>query len=221
VETVGATLLPTPPRGAIGSFRTALRRAEGRRDEIARRLHAVKAEVSTLEAEEELLRLVGDLFRTLIDAEVTENVRAVERLLTEALQTVFTDMDVRVRADVETQRGKVSVDLVTVEVHPDGTETEGSSTEGYGGSISTVQSVLLRIIVVLRREMRPLLLLDESLGAVAEEYVPKLGRFLSLLSQRLGIDVLAVTHNPTLVEAAHKGYRINKPGTVATFKEIR
>ena len=69
--------------------------------------------------------------------------------------------------------------------------------------------------------MRPLLLLDESLGAVAENYVPAIGHFLSKLCERLDMDILAVTHNPVLVEAADRAYRIQKIGSEATFKEVR
>jgi hypothetical protein len=194
--------------------------AKGHRDNTATRLATVQKEIRDLEAEDELLTLVGELFRTLIDTEVTESVQVVERLLTEGLQAVFEDMDLQVKAQVELQRGKVAVDLVTIQTQPDGTVTEGDSTDAYGGSVSTMESVLLRIIVILRRDLRPMLLLDESLGAVADQYVPNVGRFLSLLCARLGMDVLAVTHNATLVEAADKAYRIRKVGGAATFREV-
>lgn len=198
-----------------------LQRVVGRRDALLRREKALEREVKDLEAEDEILDLVAGLFRTLIDAEVTANVRAVERLLTEGIQAVFEDMDIAVKALVEVQRGKVSVDLVTVQKQPDGSYTEGSAMDAYGGSVATVQSVLLRVIVILRRGMRPLMLLDESLGAVAEHYVPAVGRFLSLLCERVGMDMLAVTHNPTLVEASKKAYRIRKIDGAAEFREKR
>jgi len=194
--------------------------AKGHRDNTATRLATVRKEIQSLEAEDELLTLVGELFRTLIDTEVTESVQVVERLLTEGLQAVFEDMDLQVKAQVELQRGKVAVDLVTIQTQPNGVVTEGDSTDAYGGSVSTMESVLLRIIVILRRGLRPMLLLDESLGAVADQYVPNVGRFLSLLCSRLGMDVLAVTHNATLVEAADKAYRIRKVGGAATFREV-
>ena len=208
------------PRQALKDLRERLASAQGQRDSVVRRLSGVKAEVRTLEEDEELLDLVANLFRTLIDREVTDNVQAVERLLTEGLQTVFEDIDLQVKASVEVQRGKVSVDLLTVRTQPDGTVTEGGATDAYGGSVATVQSVLLRVIVMLRRGMRPLILLDESLGAVADHYVPNVGRFLSVLCERMGMDVLVVTHNPTLVEAADKAYRIRKVDGAATFREV-
>jgi ABC-type iron transport system FetAB ATPase subunit len=184
-------------------------------------LDTTRAEIRDLEAEDEILDHVAALFRTLIDAEVTDNAKAVERLLTEGLQAVFEDMDLSVKAAINVQRGKVAVDLITIQKQADGSLTEGDSTDVYGGSVATIESVLLRVIVVLRRGMRPLLLLDESLGAVAEHYVPNVGRFLSLLCRRLDMDVLAVTHNPTLVEAADRSYRIKKADGRATFREVR
>ena len=184
------------------------------------RLSDIRKEIKTLEAEDELLDLVGGLFRTLIDSEVNENVQAVERLLTEGLQAVYEDMDLAVRAVVDVQRGKVSVDLLTVQNQPDGSVTEGGAMDVYGGSVTTMESVLMRIIVTLRRGMRPVLLLDESLGAIADHYVPNVGKFLTLLCDRLGMDVLAVTHNPALVESASKAYRIRKAHGVATFREV-
>lgn len=203
------------------SLRTRLSNVEGRRDEVVRRLEATQKEIRELESEDEVLDLVSNLFRTLIDAEVTDNAKAVERLLTEGLQAVFEDMDLSVRAEIDVQRGKVAVNLVTVQKQSDGSVTEGDSTDVYGGSVATLESVLLRVIVVLRRGMRPLLLLDESLGAIAEHYVPNVGKFLSRLCARGRMDVLAVSHNPTLVEAADHAYRIRKAEGAATFREVR
>lgn len=206
---------------AIAALRSRVDKVLGRRNAIAVRLSEVRTEIRALEAEEELLDLVGGLFRTLIDTEVTENVQAVGRLLTEGLQAVYEDMDLAVRANVEVQRGKVTVDLVTVQRQLDGTLTEGGSMDAYGGSVTTMESILMRIIVVLRRGMRPILLLDESLGAIQDHYVPNVGRFLALLCDRMGMDVLAITHNQAMVEAAPKAYRIRKAHGVATFREVR
>jgi ABC-type iron transport system FetAB ATPase subunit len=200
---------------------SSVKKTEGRRDSAERRVSETETRIAELETEESLLARVADLFRTLIDGEVIANVKTAESLITEGLSTIFDDMNISVRTEVDVQRGKVSVDLITVQQHPDGTVTEGASTDAYGGSVSTVQSVLMRVVVVSRRGLKPILLLDESLGAVAEHYVPRVGRFLALLCDKMGMDVLAVTHNPALVEAASTAYRIQNQGGEATFKRIR
>jgi DNA repair ATPase RecN len=76
-------------------------------------------------------------------------------------------------------------------------------------------------VVLTRRGLKPLLLLDESLGAVAEHYVPRVGQFLALLSDRMDLDILAVSHNPALIESAQNAYRIQKKGSEASFKKLR
>ena len=187
---------PDLPEFSVRSLRSRLDRIVGYRDATADRLRAAQSEIQRLEDEDALLDLVGNLFRTLIDSEVTESVHAVEKLLTEGLQAVFDDQDLHVRSEVEVQRGKVSVDLITVQKQANGMITEGISNDAFGGAVTTVQSVLMRIIVLLRRGLRPLLLLDETLPAFDESYVHIAGRFLSVLCERLGLDILLVTHNP-------------------------
>ncbi len=87
--------------------------------------------------------------------------------------------------------------------------------------MSTVESILLRVVVLSRRGLRPLLILDESLAAVAEQYVPQVGSFLKLLAERMSIDILVVTHNPVLVESANVAYRIQPLKEGVGFKQIR
>jgi hypothetical protein len=214
-------LSPAPNFSALKALRSDLLRVEALRDVAVKRLREGEARIIELEGEEDVLNRVADLFRLLIDKEVVDNAKTAEELLTEGLQAIFDDLDLSVKAQVDIKAGKVSVDLLTVQKQPDGTTTEGSPTDAYGGSVATVQSVLLRVVVLSRRKLRPLLLLDESLGAVAEHYVPRVGQFLALLCERMGIDVLAVSHNPVLVEAAHRAYRIQKKGGEASLRQIR
>jgi len=205
----------------LESLRSDLTRIETLRTSAMDRLAEVQVKILRLESESEILRRVSDLFRFLVDREVIDNATTAQDLLTEGLQAVFDDLDISVRAGVDIQRGKVSVDLVTIQKQNDGTITEGSIMDSYGGSVATVQSVLLRIVVLSRRGLRPLLLLDESLSAVAEDYVPRVGRFLAVLAQRLNLDILAVSHNPVMVESANRAYRIQKKKGESSFKEIR
>lgn len=205
----------------VTHLRSQADRLSGARTLAQGRVKSTQTAISKLEDEGELLLLVQAALRILIDKEVTSGVEAVEKLLTEGLQTVFTDQNLAVKAVVSIQRGKVSVDLTTSHTRPDGTVISGDSHDAFGGSVLTVQSVLLRIIVMLRRGLHPLLLLDESLPAFDQNYVGNMGEFLSLICDRLGLDILLVTHNPALVEASQKAYRIVRTRSGARFEVIR
>lgn len=206
----------------VHALRSRLDRVLGRRDGLLERLARSQAEVARLEAEEELSDLAAGLLRTLIDNEVSAGVKAVEELLTEGLQVVFDDQDLSVRADVDVQRGKVAVEFVTVQRQADGTVTEGLSREAYGGAVTTVQSVLLRLIVTLRRGLRPVVFLDETLPAFDSKYVVNMAAFMRTLCERLGVDLLLVCHHqPAMEEAADNVYRIHKVDGAASFRRIR
>ena len=201
----------------VSSLRSRLDRVVGRRDEVKSRVADTQKVIRTLENEEHLCQLVAELFRQMIDAEVNAGVQAVETLLTEGLSAVFSDQQISVRSEVGVSRGKVSVELITTQKQADGTISEGSTIDAFGGAVTTVQSVLLRLIVVMRRGLRPILLLDESLPAFDANYVDAMGKFLRLLCERMGVDILLVTHNPALVEASHKAYRIKRTPKGAKF----
>lgn len=196
--------------------------AVGLREGVRREVLRTKKTILDLEREEKVLRMVTTLFRTLIDRAISEGLQSVEEIQTEGLQRVFHDLDLSVRAELDVQRGKVSVTLVTVQKREDGSVIEGDSYGSFGGSVTTVESILMRIIVLLRRGLRPVLFLDETFPALDENYVINVASFLRTLAEKLDLDILLVTHNPLLIEAAHRAYRVRRgPEGQATFRLIR
>lgn len=206
---------------SITSLRASVEKAKVMRDLATSELAKSNSEVARLNKESTVLLAVEAFIRHLIDQEVTLGVKAVERMQTDGLQAVFDDQDISVRADVEVQRGKVSVELVTIQKYQNGVEVEGLSNDSFGGSVSTVQSVLLRLVIMMRWGLRPMMLLDESLPAFDSNYITNMGSFLSTLCKRLNMDILLVSHNPALAEAADHSYRITKHNGHARFDLVR
>ncbi len=207
-----------PPLSTVTSL---LERAKTLRDVANKDLLKVESDIKRLDGESISLIAVEAFIRRLIEQEVTTGVQAVEQLQTEGLQAVFNDQNIRVKSETEIQRGKVSVDMITVQTDADGSEVEGSPNDAFGGSVLTVQSVLMRLIIMTRWGLRPMLILDESLPAFDSNYVINMGRFLSTLCKRLGMDILLVSHDPAMVEAADKAYRISKVDGHAKFEVTR
>lgn len=206
---------------SAASLKSKIDNAVGHRDALLRQSETNKAEIKRLTNEETLLGLVASLIRTLADAEVHEGLEAVTKLQSEALQEIFNDKDLTLEAEVKDHRGKVWVDLVTVDAK-DGSIIKANALDSLGGSVVTVETVLLRIIVIMRRGLRPLLLLDETLGAVAKVYVERVAEFIKTLCDRIpgGMDVLAVTHDPLLIDAAQRAYIVEAGSDgVASIRE--
>lgn len=204
----------------LKSLNNSLRIAQGRREEVRRSLSDARGSVTRLENESQLLDHVAVLLHTLIDGEITEGVKAIESLQSEGVRAVFNDQDITVRADVEVSRGKVNVSLVTSQRKENGDLIEGLALDGFGGAVSTVQSILLRLAIVFRRGLRPVLFLDETLPAFDDRYVHNMAAFLKTLCKRMGVDILLVTHNPALVDAGDRAYRIRRDKGYCTFQRI-
>ena len=206
---------------SINHLRSQADRLVGARDVARRQLGETARAIKELEDEGELLELVQGALRTLLDKEVSEGVAPVEKLLTEGLQAVFYDQKIHVESEVGLSRGKVSVDLITVQERLDGVVIKGTSNDAFGGAVSTLQSVMLRVIVAKRRGLRPLVLLDETLPAVDGSYVDSMGKFLQLVCSRLSFDLLLVTFNPALIDSADRGYRIARTKGGARLEVLR
>lgn len=193
----------------------------GHRDTLVKREKDLQSEVDALRREDTLLEMVANLIRSLVDSEITEGVKVTEQLQSEALQAVFPDQNNSVHAEVSVKRGKVNVDLITTRTYDDGTVVEGDSRQAFGGALTTVQSVLLRITVMMRRGMRLFMVLDESVPAISQANTLRMAQFLSLLCERLGMDILVVTHDHLLIDAADHGYTISQKDGVAKLRKIR
>lgn len=189
------------------------------REALDAQLEDNRQETRRLEEELAELDMVGSVLRQLIDAEVIDGVKAVEKLQTEGLQEIFHDQPLSVRADIGESRGKVSVNFLTQRQGRDGTLVEGLVDQSFGGSVLTIQSILMRVTLIYRRKMRPLLLLDETLAAVANRYVDRAGRFLGVLCDH-GLDVLLITHDEALVGVARRAYKVVLVNDKAEVREV-
>ena len=177
------------------------------RDQLDAELQAKGQEVGELTTLIEKLTKVGELFRLLMDLLVVKQVRSVENVVTEGLRTIFHDLELAFEADVGPKYGKVSVEFfIRQGAKDDPLSHRGRPLEAFGGGPSSVASLALRVLTVMKLKRYPFLALDESLGAVSDEYTDTTGQFLRRLAEQLGLDVLLVTHKAAYVDHADKAY---------------
>jgi len=207
---------------SVSDLKSKADRALGYRDAMRNQLGQVQVEVKELSDETRILGLVSGLFRKLIESETEAGVKKVEEMLTKGLNSIFPDKNLGVRASLEHKRGKVYVKIMTQQTRPDGVVVDGECQKAFGGAVTTAESALLRIVVMKRRGLRPLILLDESLGAFDSNYVHNIGKYLKLVCQEMGVDMLLVSHNQAIIDAANKGYHItlDKKTNAANFEEV-
>jgi len=194
--------------GRVRDINDSSTRLEALRDSLQEEVVAKEVEIETLGRKITSITKVGELFRVLMDRLVNDQVHAVESVVTEGLQTIFSDQNLSFEATVGPFRNKISVDFFIRQGDKDDPlSIRGRPLDAFGGGPSSVSSLILKVLTLIRLKRSPILVLDETLSAVGDTYVDHTGRFLQKLASSMSIDVLLVTHQQLFLEHADKSYR--------------
>lgn len=185
-----------------------------------KKVNDLDLEIALLESDLDVKQQAQAVLDLLAEKEVEEGVKTYISLLDQGLKAIFPELDISQVAEITKVRGKVSVRLKTIIKGQDGIEVEGEGLDTFGGAVSTVQSLLLRVSLLLKRGLRPVLVLDETFPAIDENRVELLVSFLKALCKRLNMDILCVSHNNALTESADLAYKVKATKNGAVFVKI-
>ena len=194
----------------VRAVRESKTRLSTLRDRVAEDLADKKREVEHLASEVEILGKVTELFKVIMDQLIEKQVRIVEKVGTEGLRSVFQQV-LSLEADVDPKYNKIAVEFfIRSGLKEDPRSHRGRPLESFGGGPSSFISLILRIIAIKKLKLWPVLILDESLAAVSDEYIEATGHFIRRLAEHLGFDILLVTHKPAFADHAHVSYRCSE-----------
>ena len=161
----------------------------------------------------------SEIFKRWLEDMLEENINSMEHLVTAALAHVIHDQKLAFRIRQEQQYNRIAMKF-GLEQETDNGTVEGDPMNSFGGGAAVLISLVLRIAVMTRMKMGNLLLLDESMVALANAYVPNAAAFIRQLSEKTGINILMVTHNPAFLEYAHTAYEGTSDGTCLKLREL-
>jgi len=176
------------------------------RDQLSRELVSKEVEIAELARRQEVLTKVAELYRVLMDQMVMGQVRTIETIVSEGLRTIFFDQDLSFRAEVSQKYNKIAVEFYICQGDPDNGGIKGSPLDSFGGGPSSIASLILRILTLLRLKRQRTLLLDETLAAVSDDYIEATGQFLQKLAATSDLSLLMVTHKPAFIDHATLSY---------------
>jgi DNA repair exonuclease SbcCD ATPase subunit len=174
---------------------------QNRREFLQEKKDSIEDKIESLQEEILLLKKVEELFKFLLDEYVHKYAESFSRIVTEGLQTIFHDQDLKFNVNVTQKRKKVNVEFETVQG-----SHKGQALESFGGGVAAVESLLMRILVVLKTGLSRYLILDESLASLSEEYIDTMSAFLRKLCSHFDMNILLITHNRSFSEHADNSY---------------
>ena len=193
-------------RSRLDEVRDTAVRLKAIRDRLRQESERNSVEVERLEARLERQTKIGELFRVLMDKMIHDQVKVIEDVVTEGLQVIF-GTELSFEVELTTKRNKVWIDFfIRSGDKSDPMSHRGRPLESFGGGPSSVVSLILRLLTMMRLKNFPLLVLDETLGAVSEYHVEKTGQFLRSLVEKSGYSVFFVTHVMGYLDHADRAY---------------
>ena len=160
-----------------------------------------------------LYQKCSEIFKSWLEDSMKRNVDSMSELATTGLRHIIHDQKLTFDIRQEAKYNRLAMKFIL----EDG-GVEGDPIQSYGGGAAVIISFILRIAVMSRMKMANLLILDESLLAISNSYVPAAAAFIRQLSEETGINILLVTHNPEFLNHAHIAYEGYKDGSMKIRK---
>lgn len=192
----------------LADLRDAVTSLRAYRGILQGQMSSCEKEIKEAEYRAELYQKCSDIFKMWLEDLLDKNVGSMGKLVTSGLHHIIHDQDIAFKLHQEIKLNRLSMKFIMEE---DG--VEGDPMASFGGGAVLISSLILRLAIMSRLKMGNLLLLDESMHALANKYVPAAGSFMRQLAERTGINMLLVTHNEEFLDHAHASYEGWKDGS--------
>lgn len=134
---------------------------------------------------------------------------SIEPIVTSALDIVFKEEAYEFVVDFEVKRGKTECSLL---FQRDGFKYDPISSSGFGAIDVAAFALRLALWNISRPTTNPIFFLDEPFKHLSEDLQESVMEMVRLLSEKLGIQVVLVSHNKEtdVMEYSNKVFRVAK-----------
>lgn len=191
-------------RAVVGS---AIKQSESKISQLTINMKNAEEEVVILEK-------VNQFFQKVIEFKTETTRNFIKEVINDGLHYVFGE---KIQIDITSAIKNNKITYSIAIINSDG---ELGTKESYGGGVLAVISFLLKLTIHYLDKQYPLIVLDESLTFVSENYQERLSLFIKEISEKFGYDVLLISHQPKLNTHANKIYEITKKNEISSIKEV-
>ena len=157
-----------------------------------------------------LLENTREVFKVLENKLSEANIKHVEDLCNQALETVFDTETVKYNIKIETlvQRNNNQVQFYLFEKDLTTGEEIKTRLEDNGFGIQSLIGLVLQIYFIIIHKQQHILFLDESFTAISVDRLPKLKIFMQEVSKKLNVKFILIAHVESLFCLADYRYNV-------------
>ena len=200
----------------LRTIRSEIDRRKGQRDHIAAELTTSGIRVDALTARADAADKARAVIQEVAKLTQQELEFHISELVSLALSAVFDD-PYKFKVDFVIKRERTEAELY---FERDGERVHPMTASG-GGAVDVAANALRFALWSLKSpRTRNTIILDEPYRFLSKDAQPRAAAMLKEISAKLGIQVIMVSHNPDLIEAADKAFEVTMRNGVSTVKEV-
>ena len=187
---------------------------------VATQTKAATAEAKDLSEAIEALEEASALLNSYADERQEEVRKRLEVIVTHGLQTIFGE-DITFHVEQKLVAKRTEIEFLLRSPGPDGTVVETSVMDARGGGVAAIVGFLVRVVIVmLKKDARKILFLDETFAHLSAEFEPRLAEFIKELVEKTSVQIVMVTHSLSYSDDADVVYRFSQSGGVTTAEAL-
>lgn len=189
----------------------------GRRETLVAKIEQNKKKLKSIDEEIEVLTKASTFLQTLSDETRKDILDKISGIVTDALKKVK-DPTLEFRMNLSTERNQVDVQFT---VFDETTKQEYNILDSCGGSIADIITFPLKVALLTKWEpaLSKVMILDENFKFVSVADQEPLGEFVRQVAERLGVQIIQVTHSPVIASKAHRIIEVSKQGSKSKIEE--
>lgn len=187
------------------------------KESLDKKLSELESEENSYKYKIELRQKESEIFKRWLEDSLEKSINSMADVSTSALKHIIYDQNLNFKILQEPKYNRIAMKFILEDSDSSGI-TQGDPVSSYGGGAAVVISLVLRLAIMARLKMANLLLLDESMVALNNAYVPSAASFLRQISEEIGINILMVTHNSEFLSHAHVSYEGYKDSSLKLKK---
>ena len=203
-------------RNELTRRRILLNRKIGEAEATAKKARFAKQQAETAEAYASACEEAARLMAAFADLRQEKIIASIEAIVSAGLSAVFGESaEIHLTQTTRARRPEIDITVKTGDL-------ETPILDARGGGLAAVAGFLLKITtLLLTRGARKLIVADETLAHLSAEYVPRMAEFLAELCEKTGLQLIVVTHQSELAEAADRviGLKLANGAAVAVVEK--
>ena len=195
---------------SLGMLKTKYQQGMGQLELLTKQKEAKEQELKQAENDLDIWRKVQMLFTLTSEFARQQLKTRIEETVTAALVAVF-NQPLEFKIDIREKAGQPTAEWVLVSPYGD-LNLESNPEDSNGGGVVDVISLALRLAMMelSRPKVDGPLLLDEIGKMISAQYAPNVAYFLKQYAEKVGRQIIMVTHNEALADVADIVYRVSK-----------